>query len=47
MHAVIHAKLATGDEEGFRQLLPDFMYFAVLPYFGAEIAGAEMKAARA
>jgi hypothetical protein len=47
MHAVVHAKLATGDGEGFRQLLPDFMYFAVLPYFGAEVAGAEMKAARA
>lgn len=47
MHAVVHAKLAAGDEEGFRELLPDFMYFAVLPYFGAEIAGAEMKAARA
>jgi AcrR family transcriptional regulator len=47
MHAVVHAKLATGEGEGFRELLPDFMYFAVLPYFGAEIAGAEMKAARA
>jgi AcrR family transcriptional regulator len=47
MHAVVHAKLAAGDEDGFRQLLPDFMYFAVLPYFGAEIAGSEMKAARA
>jgi AcrR family transcriptional regulator len=47
MHAVVHAKLATGDEDGFRRLLPDFMYFAVLPYFGAEVAGAEMKAARA
>jgi AcrR family transcriptional regulator len=47
MHAVVHAKLATGDEDGFRELLPDFMYFAVLPYFGAEVAGAEMKAARA
>jgi len=47
MHAVVHAKLAAGDSDGFRQLLPDFMYFAVLPYFGAEIAGAEMKAARA
>ncbi len=47
MHAVVHAKLATGDGDGFRQLLPDFMYFAVLPYFGAEVAGAEMKAARA
>jgi AcrR family transcriptional regulator len=47
MHAVVHAKLATGDADGFRELLPDFMYFAVLPYFGAEVAGAEMKAARA
>ena len=47
MHAVVHAKLATGDGDGFRELLPDFMYFAVLPYFGAEVAGAEMKAARA
>jgi AcrR family transcriptional regulator len=47
MHAVVHAKLAAGDEDGFRKLLPDFMYFAVLPYFGADVAGAEMKAARA
>ena len=46
MHAVVHAKLATGDGDGFCQLLPDFMYFAVLPYFGPEVAGAEMKAAR-
>jgi AcrR family transcriptional regulator len=47
MHAVVHAKLAAGEESGFRELLPDFMYFAVLPYFGSEVAGAEMKAARA
>jgi len=47
MHAVVHAKLAAGEGEGFRQLLPDFMYFAVLPYFGSEAADAEMKAARA
>jgi AcrR family transcriptional regulator len=47
MHAVVHAKLAAGDDSGFHELLPDFMYFAVLPYFGAEIAGAEMKATRA
>jgi hypothetical protein len=47
MHAVVHAKLAAGEGDGFRQLLPDFMYFAVLPYFGAEAADAEMKAARA
>jgi AcrR family transcriptional regulator len=47
MHAVVHANLAAGEEEGFRRLLPDFMYFAVLPYFGSEAADAEMKAARA
>lgn len=47
MHAVVHAKLATGEGDGFQRLLPDFMYFAVLPYFGADVAGAEMKAARA
>lgn len=47
MHAVVHAKLAAGDDSGFAELLPDFMYFATLPYFGPEIAGAEMRAARA
>jgi hypothetical protein len=47
MHAVVHAKLAAGDEDGYRALLPDFMYFATLPYFGPDVAGAEMKAARA
>jgi AcrR family transcriptional regulator len=47
MHAVVHAKLAAGEETGFRELLPDFMYFATLPYFGPDVAGAEMRAARA
>jgi AcrR family transcriptional regulator len=47
MHAVVHAKLATGGDSGFRSLLPDFMYFATLPYFGPEVADAEMRAARA
>ncbi|MGC1166790.1 MAG: TetR/AcrR family transcriptional regulator [Solirubrobacterales bacterium] len=46
IHAVIHSRLATGSG-GFRQLLPEFMYFAVLPYFGAELARAEMQAANA
>jgi AcrR family transcriptional regulator len=45
IHAVVHSRLATGSSDGFRQLLPEFMYFAVLPYFGAEVAGAEMQAA--
>jgi AcrR family transcriptional regulator len=47
IHAVIHSRLATGSNDGFRQLLPEFMYFAVLPYFGAEAARAEMQAATA
>lgn len=47
IHAVVHSRLATGANEGFRELLPEFMYFAVLPYFGAEVASAEMQAARA
>jgi len=47
IHAIVHSRLSTGATDGFRRLLPEFMYFAVLPYFGAEAAGAEMKAARA
>jgi AcrR family transcriptional regulator len=47
MHAVLHARLAAGDGDGFRALLPEFMYFAVLPYFGSDAASAEMQAARA
>jgi AcrR family transcriptional regulator len=46
IHAIVHARLATGATEGFRELLPEFMYFAVLPYFGSEIAEVEMQAAR-
>ena len=46
IHAVVHSRLSSG-AEGFRRLLPEFMYFAVLPYFGADVAGAEMEAARA
>lgn len=47
IHAVIHSRLSSGATDGFRRLLPEFMYFAVLPYFGAEAASAEMQAARA
>jgi AcrR family transcriptional regulator len=46
IHAIVHSRLSTGASEGFRQLLPEFMYFAVLPYFGAEAASEEMRAAR-
>jgi AcrR family transcriptional regulator len=47
IHAVVHSRLSTGASDGFRQLLPEFMYFAVLPYFGADAASAEMQAAKA
>ena len=47
IHAIVHSRLSTGATDGFRGLLPEFMYFAVLPYFGADAAGAEMQAARA
>jgi AcrR family transcriptional regulator len=47
IHAVVHSRLSTGANEGFRTLLPEFMYFAVLPYFGAEAASSEMQAAKA
>jgi AcrR family transcriptional regulator len=46
IHAIVHARLATGAGDGFRELLPEFMYFAVLPYFGSEMAEAEMQSAR-
>lgn len=46
IHAIVHSRLSTGATDGFRGLLPEFMYFAVLPYFGAEAAAAEMQAAR-
>ena len=47
IHAIVHSRLSTGATDGFRGLLPEFMYFAVLPYFGVEAASAEMQAARA
>jgi AcrR family transcriptional regulator len=47
IHAVVHSRLSTGANGGFRGLLPEFMYFAVLPYFGVEAATGEMQAARA
>jgi len=45
IHAIVHSRLSTGATEGFRGLLPEFMYFAVLPYFGAGAASEEMVAA--
>jgi AcrR family transcriptional regulator len=46
IHSMVHSRLSTGADHGFGKLLPEFMYFAVLPYFGAAAASAEMAAAR-
>jgi AcrR family transcriptional regulator len=42
--AVLHSRLAGQRSEGFARLLPELMYLAVLPYFGADVAAAEMRA---
>lgn len=41
--AVLHTRLAA-DRGEFESLLPELMYLAVLPYFGAGAATAEMRA---
>ncbi len=41
--AVLHSRLASRRDEGFRQLLPELMYVAVLPYFGPEAAAGELR----
>jgi AcrR family transcriptional regulator len=41
--AVLHSRLAGGEDSGFTPLLPELMYLAVLPYFGAEAAAEEMR----
>lgn len=40
--AVLHTRLAGDQEDGFAQLLPELMYLAVLPYYGAEAAADEL-----
>lgn len=42
--AVLHARLSARQTDGFARLLPELMYLAVLPYFGAEAAAAELRA---
>jgi AcrR family transcriptional regulator len=44
MLAVLHTRLAADQTSDFIRLLPELMYLAVLPYFGAEAAAAEMRA---
>lgn len=43
IHMVVHSRLAAGESDGFRLLLGELMYIAVLPYFGPEAARAEMR----
>jgi AcrR family transcriptional regulator len=41
--AVLHSRLASGQTSGYLPLLPELMYLAVLPFFGADAATAEMR----
>jgi hypothetical protein len=41
--AILHTRLAAHQTSGFQRLLPELMYLAVLPYFGAAAAAAEMR----
>jgi AcrR family transcriptional regulator len=40
--AVLHTRLTGEQQGGFELLLPELMYLAVLPYFGADAAAAEL-----
>ncbi|HEX6456421.1 MAG TPA: TetR/AcrR family transcriptional regulator [Solirubrobacterales bacterium] len=41
--AVLHSRLSASQTDGFMRLLPELMYLAVLPYFGADAAATEMR----
>ena len=41
--AVLHSRLASEQTGGYLRLLPELMYLAVLPFFGAEAATAAMQ----
>jgi TetR/AcrR family transcriptional regulator len=41
--SVLHSRLANPRGSDFRALLPELMYVAVLPYFGAEAAAEELR----
>lgn len=47
IQAVLHSRLAAREDGGLRDLLPELMYLAVLPYFGVEAASAELQPAGA
>jgi AcrR family transcriptional regulator len=42
--AVLHSRLAADQSSGYSRLLPELMYLAVLPFFGAEAAARAMHA---
>ena len=44
--AVLHTRLAGEQGGGFELLLPELMYLAVLPYFGADEAAVEIRPRR-
>jgi AcrR family transcriptional regulator len=41
--AVLHSRLASDQNSGYLQLLPELMYLAVLPFFGPDAAAAAMR----
>ena len=43
MLAVLHSRLAANRASGYVQLLPELMYLAVLPFYGADAATAAMR----
>jgi len=44
--AVLHSRLAAEETSGYLRLLPELMYLAVLPFFGADAATAAMRSSR-
>ena len=44
--AVLHSRLASNQTSGYPRLLPELMYLAVLPFFGADAAAAAMRIER-
>ncbi len=45
IYKLLHSRLAVGARDGFRELLPELMFVAVLPYFGLAAARAELDGA--
>jgi AcrR family transcriptional regulator len=43
IHSIVHSRLAAGECEGFRDLLGELLYVAVLPFLGPEVALEEMR----